>query len=1077
MTEQQVSSTRPREKRTLHFDLSHTAPGVTHTLHIGTRRYDLVAHTEETRKQHRTAQTALRHVPDQRLTHYMDAIELPGDAVQSYYVTHPHGRTGALPRLSLLGIHVPSAALDKVGRPLSKPGALNACKLRRLGLSAEALTDGGGDIHTRDLADFKDLTEAAKFIVFHHPELINLGTDTTATVLGQIENTRAFDDLVGALNDQGYAQGPDSDYDGWANGEYLLDHDGKKIPDGKGGFRWKYEYSDQTREYMTPVVQQALLAHRNDKTMDGISFATQYGIHNVRSASLNPLPTSGGAPLLGESAYDFKVSDPDWHHGRKVEISEVDDRTITFTVRNSYFRYLSVFARFLAYQNSTLTPIKLADIASAERPSSHACDGVYISHVATLEDRPRLMGIPIKDSEEVEFKITLPRSANAVDILCGGMGVGSLPDSQAEYENAHAPGAVCTGVINLGIPTFFLAFGLTSNKIESEGKQLIVKLAGWIVEVFTGEVVRSGLFAGGYTHSAMSTGWGIEIINSIIKEAPSVFLDLIAWAAAASAEEALEEVVPVVGAVWEAISVAATLAELAETVTDVALSPWVIPATVTSSLDLEVTIHPDKNNYQFPVEATQYKLVAHLTDTLKYDSGWMPFSAGQYDISKGILPTYRFEGVPSGGEVEVTVQFASDSFWIAGYGTTGKVPNLVPEGSEELSLGIVITQNPVPITKSTVYHHVRKLGVTSAGAHCWMDTATAPTATRAQLGGNMAVTLEGLTNVTFNMHPVGRDGDSYNVGVLGYAWQGKGAGLLPCNGGASGAPLFTMQSLQAATATPDSLLKVLRCGLTAPVMPSYDLLGPASGGHFVLTYTQDGTDPGTQKPLYHYHVRRLDLGSPGAISISEMPSWGRFASQKIKSIATHGEEFVLALSPDQEMVEILRLPDKPYSSDAKAHFAHQIGKTGNYVGRLHGAKAMAVTRDGNTFLVLEDTNNRIQAFSVNGIPVKYFGGTASQVVLRQWPEDAGNTISYLDMSLEYSGYIYVLSLEEPGNDIALYRLDIYNPDGSRLSRTRGIAAARLTTDQWRAVYTLNYEMLTPQLTNQRPEPSVSLWAA
>ncbi|MGH7229779.1 MAG: hypothetical protein ACREJU_00255 [Nitrospiraceae bacterium] len=194
---------------------------------------------------------------------------------------------------------------------------------------------------------------------------------------------------------------------------------------------------------------------------------------------------------------------------------------------------------------------------------------------------------------------------------------------------------------------------------------------------------------------------------------------------------------------------------------------------------------------------------------------------------------------------------------------------------------------------------------------------------------------------------------------------------------------------------------------------------------------------------------------------------------KIGSIAAHGEEFVLALSPDQEMVEILRLPDQPYAADADAAFATQIGKPGSYVGRLHGAKAMALTRDGNTFLVLEEVNNRIQAFNTNGVPVKYFGGTASEIALQQWPEDAGKQLTYLDMSLEYAGYLYVLSYEDAGSDPNQYRLDIYTPGGLKLARTRGVSAGRLTVDQWRAVYTLNYELLV--WSAQHPEPSVSLW--
>jgi hypothetical protein len=257
-------------------------------------------------------------------------------------------------------------------------------------------------------------------------------------------------------------------------------------------------------------------------------------------------------------------------------------------------------------------------------------------------------------------------------------------------------------------------------------------------------------------------------------------------------------------------------------------------------------------------------------------------------------------------------------------------------------------------------------------------------------------------------------------------------------------------------------------------MIAYDLIAPATGGHFAVAMAQDAPGAGAP-PGSHYHVRKLDLTAPGDIELSALPSWGRFASPKIGSIAAHGDEFVLALSPDLEMVEILRLPKAPYAQDADAAYATQIGKEGEYVGRLKGSRALALTRDGNTFLVLEETNNRIQAFNTNGVVVKYFGGTASAITLRQWPEDADKQITYLDMSLEYGGHLYVLSYEGAGDAPGHYRLDIYDPRGVKLARTRGVPAARLVVDQWRALYTLNFELLVGP--NQRPEPSVSLWAA
>ena len=83
---------------------------------------------------------------------------------------------------------------------------------------------------------------------------------------------------------------------------------------------------------------------------------------------------------------------------------------------------------------------------------------------------------------------------------------------------------------------------------------------------------------------------------------------------------------------------------------------------------------------------------------------------------------------------------------------------------------------------------------------------------------------------------------------------------------------------------------------------------------------------------------------------------------------------------------------------------------------------------------------------------------------------------YLDIAVEFSGYIYVLSTDASH----AHRLDIYHPTQTGalpICTTRNLNAARHAVDFWRNVYSLNYEVLTlpgggiPGFT----EPSVSLW--
>lgn len=96
----------------------------------------------------------------------------------------------------------------------------------------------------------------------------------------------------------------------------------------------------------------------------------------------------------------------------------------------------------------------------------------------------------------------------------------------------------------------------------------------------------------------------------------------------------------------------------------------------------------------------------------------------------------------------------------------------------------------------------------------------------------------------------------------------------------------------------------------------------------------------------------------------------------------------------------------------------------------------------------------------------------STAALRPQP---GKTIEYLDIATEDKGYIYVLYFENEGTSAAQYMLDIYNPDGTVLLNKplTGLAAAKMSVDQWRTLWTLNYEtFLGP---NNRTEPTVSGW--
>jgi hypothetical protein len=89
----------------------------------------------------------------------------------------------------------------------------------------------------------------------------------------------------------------------------------------------------------------------------------------------------------------------------------------------------------------------------------------------------------------------------------------------------------------------------------------------------------------------------------------------------------------------------------------------------------------------------------------------------------------------------------------------------------------------------------------------------------------------------------------------------------------------------------------------------------------------------------------------------------------------------------------------------------------------------------------------------------------------------GQGTEYLDIAVEFSGFIYVLSRSN-----SVYRMDIYHPDQTGtdpISTTMGFNAAKVTVDYWRTVYALNYEVLRLPSGglpgSGTTEPSISQW--
>jgi hypothetical protein len=133
-------------------------------------------------------------------------------------------------------------------------------------------------------------------------------------------------------------------------------------------------------------------------------------------------------------------------------------------------------------------------------------------------------------------------------------------------------------------------------------------------------------------------------------------------------------------------------------------------------------------------------------------------------------------------------------------------------------------------------------------------------------------------------------------------------------------------------------------------------------------------------------------------------------------------------------------------------------------GLLNGPVLAAIEPKG-AVLVLEQASNRIQAFDTGANPTRFFAGSSTMALRPQ----VGN-VEYLDMAVEFIGYIYVLSRNTSSG---VYSLDIYTPAGALLATTVNMNVAKLAVDLFRNVFTLNFDTMQP--VGGLTQPSISEW--
>src|SRR6185369_215599 len=332
----------PREQRTLHFDLSY-ADVVDARLRALFSPHDntpLTPHTEETRARFRADNPLLRGIADGRLTHFVDAVDLPADAMQQLWVSGRHAPSGEDALLGLQ-IHVPeavrrtlAAAQTVSGEPRIYGAKVRAYNLERI---ADTLT-------LEDLApaldEFVTPWDAAAAVVFHTPEIMNLNLEQGATIKELIEklpctsSTPGCDPFLGTLAFRIARNWPARQTPGgWATLQAIIDPDtGRPLLDEHGQTIYQTDLADETVAAAQQTIRGVLASIFNDRRFEGANWHALQGrtVSSVVAASGAGLRASG-FELVAEHPAGTNVHGLDFVD---LAISDAASRTVQMQVRN-----------------------------------------------------------------------------------------------------------------------------------------------------------------------------------------------------------------------------------------------------------------------------------------------------------------------------------------------------------------------------------------------------------------------------------------------------------------------------------------------------------------------------------------------------------------------------------------------------------------------------------------------------------------------------------------------------------------------------------------------------------------------
>jgi hypothetical protein len=794
------------------------------------------------------------------------------------------------------------------------------------------------------------------------------------------------------------------------------------------------------------------------------STAAGTGTFNLNSVRTG-LTYSVSATSLGDSASATFGIGAAGVGGRDVRPFTIANQsaygTLTVTCKNKWLRHLAAYVEFFDGNHQSIKPASWNDqlpgfLQGMFEPNAAKKYVQMISPVQTV------FGVPIPADSTV-LKIPVPPEAQSLMVYWGGLGRG-------DYSTEVCPiGIVTTVVCEIALPIILLTAGTAVFNSKT-----VVSLMEDSQTLFAVCAVGGFLVAGGSAAYIGTSQQPAEAIKQLaIRLGPMMLSPALAlgrWIIQKISESAATKAIPFFNVASTVVSGIVTAAQLSQTICEVLDSPFVFRSEITRSIDLKVTLTPDHTTHRFPDQSYNYMV------TVTYDKGaTVPRS---YFVLPGTPPwsddiTVTFSNVPAGGNLKVYVFFYAQNGWQAGQGESGWIEAKGTNGSTLEIKDLEVHTNEVPLTKNSVYVHQSKIGYDDGKAeHYWIEARdNPPTATRATPSKYPDHVVQNLIGITTAQAPA----------QMAYCWQATGLNQpadKPTNPPVN-TSLFTVQNLSELQ-HPQQQYSIPKVGFTTQPAVFYDVTSKddGTGANFFIDPTAGVFDPDAN-PASGLHVRRVELtftkwpapGKPPEFATGPGKSYGRFPLP-LDRYVLHPQRVVIGISYQNHKIFLLPLLTAPVD-DKDARVATLASGQGFREGLVQGPRGLAVGLDGRV-LILESINQRIQAFDLNGNPVPYFAdpNDPSKKISTMALADPGNS-TYLDLSVEAKGYLYVLRYKGDGSKPSDYQVDLYEPDGKLLVSTTKVAADKIVVDLIRNLYTLNYEVILGA--GKRTEPSVSLW--